>query len=312
MSGVFISYRRDDQAGFAGRLADALASTFGADNVFRDIEDIHPGEDFVVAIEKQLAAVDVMLVVVGPAWLTVSRNGVRRLDEPDDFVRQEIEAGLRSGKAVLPVLVGGATMPAENDLPRSIAALARRQSFILSDIGWTSEVSRLAGVIKPLLSASRRPARRSRLLWGLAALAASVWLVVDLTGNWPGRSSEQAKQVSAELTQSISGRWVANVKYDWGAEHAERFDLRLDNGEVQGTASYLRVARSVEQGILKGEQISFVTRSQEVVGDGPGREVMHRYRATLKAGELHFVLESGGGFSTHPPVEFVARREAGR
>lgn len=311
MSGVFVSYRRDDQAGFAGRLADVLVSTFGADNVFRDIEDIHPGEDFVVAIEKQLAVVDVMLVVVGPAWLTVSRNGVRRLDEPDDFVRQEIEAGLRSGKAVLPVLVGGATMPAENDLPRSIAALARRQSFILSDVGWTSEVSRLAGVIKPLLSASRRPARRSRLLWGLAALAASVWLVVDLTGNWPGRSSEQAKQVSAELTQSISGRWVANVKYDWGAEHAERFDLRLDNGEVQGTASYLRVARSVEQGILKGEQISFVTRSQEVVGDGPGREVMHRYRATLKAGELHFVLESGGGFSTHPPVEFVARREAG-
>ena len=311
MSGVFVSYRRDDQAGFAGRLADVLVSTFGADNVFRDIEDIHPGEDFVVAIEKQLAVVDVMLVVVGPAWLTVSRNGVRRLDEPDDFVRQEIEAGLRSGKAVLPVLVGGATMPAENDLPRSIAALARRQSFILSDVGWTSEVPRLAGVIKPLLSASRRPARRSRLLWGLAALAASVWLVVDLTGNWPGRSSEQAKQVSAELTQSISGRWVANVKYDWGAEHAERFDLRLDNGEVQGTASYLRVARSVEQGILKGEQISFVTRSQEVVGDGPGREVMHRYRATLKAGELHFVLESGGGFSTHPPVEFVARREAG-
>ena len=312
MSGVFISYRRDDQAGFAGRLADALASTFGADNVFRDIEDIHPGEDFVVAIEKQLAAVDVMLVVIGPAWLTVSRNGVRRLDEPDDFVRREIEAGLRSGKAVLPVLVGGATMPAENDLPRSIAALARRQSFILSDVGWTSEVSRLVGVIKPLLPASSRPARRSRLLWGLAALAASVWLVVGLTGNWPGRSSEQAKQVSAELTQSISGRWVANVKYDWGAEHAERFDLRLDNGEVQGTASYLRVARSVEQGILKGEQISFVTRSQEVVGDGPGREVMHRYRATLKAGELHFVLESGGGFSTHPPVEFVARREAGR
>lgn len=311
MSGVFISYRRDDQAGFAGRLADALASTFGADNVFRDIEDIHPGEDFVVAIEKQLAAVNVMLVVIGPAWLTVSRNGVRRLDEPDDFVRREIEAGLKSGKAVLPVLVGGASMPAENVLPQSIAALARRQSFILSDVGWTSEVSRLVGIIKPLLPASRRPARRSRLLWGLAALAASVWLVVGLTGNWPGRPADGPKLVSRELSENFSGRWLATVKYDWGAEHAERFDLRLDNGEVQGTASYLRVARSVEQGILKGEQISFVTRSQEVVGDGPGREVTHRYRATLKAGELHFVLESGGGFSTHPPVEFVARREAG-
>ncbi|MFZ2974744.1 MAG: toll/interleukin-1 receptor domain-containing protein [Ferribacterium limneticum] len=313
MSGIFISYRRDDQAGFAGRLADALVSTFGADNVFRDIEDIHPGEDFVVAIEKQLAAVDVMLVVIGPAWLTVSRNGVRRLDEPEDFVRREIEAGMKSGKAVLPVLVGGAAMPAEKDLPPGIAALARRQSFILSDIGWTSDVARLVEVIKPYFPVSlRRPARRSGLLWGLAAAAVIVLLAVGLKGNWLGRSSEAPTPVSSELAQNLSGRWLATVKYDWGAEHAERFDLRLENGEVHGTASYLRVARTVEQGALKGEQLNFITHSQEVVGDGSGREVTHRYRATLKAGELHFVLESGGGFSAHPPVEFVARREAGK
>jgi len=310
MSGVFISYRRDDQAGFAGRLADVLVSTFGADNVFRDIEDIHPGEDFVVAIEKQLAAVDVMLVMIGPAWLTASRNGTRRLDEPDDFVRREIEAGLKSGKTVLPVLVGGAAMPAEKDLPPAIVALARRQSFILSDSGWTSDVARLVDVVKPFFPASRRPARRSGLLWGLAALAVIVLLAVGLKGNWLGHS-EVPKPVASELAQSLAGRWLATVKYDWGAEHAERFDLRPENGEVHGTASYLRVARTVEQGVIKGEQLNFVTHSQEVVGDGPGREVTHRYRATLKAGELHFVLESGGGHSTHSPVEFVARRAAG-
>ncbi len=312
MPGIFISYRRDDQAGFAGRLADALVSTFGADNVFRDIEDIHPGEDFVVAIEQQLAAVDVMLVVIGPAWLTVSRNGMRRLDEPDDFVRREIEAGLKSGKAVLPVLVGGAAMSAEKDLPPAMAALARRQSFILSDVGWTSDVARLVETIKPFFPASRRPAQRSRLLWGLAALAVIVLLAVGLTGNWPERSSAGPTPVSSELAQSLSGRWLATVKYDWGAEHAERFDLRVENGEVHGTASYLRVARTVEQGAIKGEQLNFVTHSQEVAGDGPGREVTHRYLATLKAGELHFVLESGGGLSVHTPVEFVARREAGK
>jgi hypothetical protein len=311
MPGIFISYRRDDQAGFAGRLADVLASAFGGDNVFRDIEDIHPGEDFVVAIEKQLASVDVMLVMIGPAWLTVSRNGMRRLDEPDDFVRREIEAGLKSGKAVLPVLVGGAAMPVEKDLPPAIAALARRQSFILSDIAWTSDVARLVEVIKPFFPASRRPARRSGLLWGLATLAVIVLLAVGLKGNWPGRAADVPKPVTAELAQSLSGRWLANVKYDWGAEHAERFELRLENGEVHGTASYLRVARTVEQGVLKGEQLNFVTRSQEVVGDGPGREVTHRYRGTLKAGELHFVLESAGGYSAHTPVEFVARRSAG-
>lgn len=303
MSGVFISYRRDDQAGFAGRLADALVAAIGTENVFRDIEDIRPGEDFVVAIERQLAAIDVMLVVIGPAWLTVSRDGVRRLDEPDDFVRREIEAGLKSGKTVLPVLVGGAAMPAEKDLPPAMAALARRQSFILSDIGWALDVARLIEVIKPFLPARQTQARRSGLFWGLAALAVIVLLAVGLKGNWPGRTSEAAK--------SLSGRWVAVVKYDWGDEHEERFALSLENGEVHGTATYLQVARTVEQGVAKGEQLNFMTRSREV-GNDQDREVTHRYRGTLKAGELHFVLESSGGLGVHTPVEFVARREAGR
>lgn len=97
MPGIFINYRRDDQAGFAGRLADVLENAFGVENVFRDVEDIHPGEDFVVAIQKQLSSVSVMLVMIGPAWLTVNNNGVRRLNETDDFVRREIQAALESG-----------------------------------------------------------------------------------------------------------------------------------------------------------------------------------------------------------------------
>ena len=231
MPGIFISYRRDDQAGFAGRLADALGLAFDADNVFRDIEDIHPGEDFVDAINQQLTSVDVFLVIIGPAWLTVSRHGVRRLDEPEDFVRMEIEAGLKSGKMLLPVLVGGASMPAEKELPLAIRALARRQSFILSDTNWT------------------------------------------------GHSTGAVAPVSAEMVQALSGQWRATVKYDWGAEHAERFDLRLENDEVHGTASYLGVPRTVEQGTLAGEQLNFVTHSQEVLGDGPGRDASLSRRA---------------------------------
>ncbi|MBP5986901.1 MAG: toll/interleukin-1 receptor domain-containing protein [Azonexus sp.] len=311
MPGIFISYRRDDQAGFAGRLADALASTFGADNVFRDIEDIHPGEDFVLALEQQLATVDVMLVMIGPAWLTSSRNGIRRLDEADDFVRREIEAGLKSGKAVLPVLVGGATMPAEKDLPPAIFGLARRQAFILADAGWASDVARLIETLKPLLPATQRQAPSFRWLRGLAGLALVALLAVGLKIYWPERSGSGPEPVSAVAASSLAGRWEARVKYDWGAEHAERFDLRLDNGELHGTASYLGVARTIEQGRLVGERLDFVSRSQEVIGDGPGREVTHRYRGSLKEGELHFVLESGGGHSVHTPVEFVARRAPG-
>ncbi len=308
MSGVFISYRRDDQAGFAGRLADALEARFGAENVFRDIEDIHPGEDFVVAIDQHLASVDVMLVLIGPAWLTLSRNGVRRLDEPDDFVRMEIEAGLKSGKTVLPVLMGGATMPAEKDLPSSIGALARRQAMTLSDASWASDVARLVAALKPLLPAASQRTTRSWRVWGGAALVLIALLFLGLKGFWPLRMAVVPNSVSVEKAQNFFGKWQANVKYDWGAEHAERFELRLDNGEVHGTASYLGVARTVEAGRLNGEQLSFITRSQEMLGDGPGREVIHRYRATRQADALHFVLESSGGQSTHTPVKFIARR----
>ena len=82
----------------------------------------------------------------------------------------------------------------------------------------------------------------------------------------------------------------------------------VENGEVLGTASYLGLPRMVEQGQLKGEHLSFFTRSQEVLGDGPGKAVTHRYRGVLRQDELRFTLESGGGHSVHAPVAFVARR----
>src|SRR5574343_377763 len=308
MPGIFISCRRDDHAGFAGRLADALASTFGPDNVFRDIEDIHPGQDFVQTITNPLDTVDVMLVMIGPAWLTSSRNGVRRLDEPGDFVRTEIEAGLASGKLVLPVLIGGAMMPAEEALPPAIRQLARRQSFVLSDAGWSADVAGLVEVIRPFFPVPRRFAMPRWIFWGLAALLLLALGAIFLPGHWPGRSGRQADSASAQAIQNLSGQWVAQVKYDWGEEQAEIFDLQVANGEVHGTASYLGVARMVEQGRLQGAQISFATRSQETMGEGQVREVAHRYQGVFKRGELHFVLESGGGFTAHLPVNFVARR----
>lgn len=303
MSGLFISYRRDDQPGYAGRLADALESAFGADKVFRDIEDIRPGDDFVVVLQKQLKSIDVMLVMIGPAWLTTSRDGIRRLDEPEDFVRMEIESGLKSGKTVLPVLVGGALMPTEEDLPAAIRALARRQAIVLSDSGWTSDVARLVDSIRPLLPTRRRLSLPPALLWGLAAVTLLALLATGLKGYWPGSSATPP----AETTPNLTGRWTAQIKYDWGAGHEETFVLKQENNEVHGTASYLRVARTVEQGQVQADRLNFITHSQEVLGES-SRELTHRYRGQLKADELHFVLESSGGQSPHVPVEFIARR----
>lgn len=309
MPGIFINYRRDDQPGFAGRLTDALESAFGVDNVFRDVEDIHPGEDFVVAIQKQLSSVGVMLVMIGPAWLTVSRNGVRRLDETDDFVRREIQAGLESGKPVLPVLVGGALMPEQADLPNEIAALALRQAFILSDASWSSDIARLVEFIRPLLPARNRFQPRRVMAWGVAAVIILITLLIpNLKEALLDPSPLSTSPASNQTNSQLSGRWTARVKYGWGAEYDETFELQVENGEVHGTASFLRLGRIIEQGQLRGHHLSFITRSQEVIDDAAPREQTHRYRGDLKSDELHLVLETTGGLSTQASVEFTARR----
>jgi hypothetical protein len=141
---LFISYRRDEAAGFAGRLADALEATLGTGSVFRDVDDIAPGEDFVAAIERSLAEADALLVVIGRHWLDAAdAAGRRRLDHPQDFVRLEVAHALQRGMRVVPVLVDHAAMPHESDLPADIAALARRQAVELTDARWNVDVQRL-------------------------------------------------------------------------------------------------------------------------------------------------------------------------
>jgi hypothetical protein len=186
MSGIFISYRREDSAGFAGRLADALEKGLGAEQVFRDVDDIRPGQDFVTTIQDQLRQMDVMLVLIGPRWLSIARDGHRRLDDPEDFVRLEVRLGLELNKPVIPVLVGGAAMPAERDLPEDLRPLARRQAFSLSEAGWKTDLTRLIQALQPLLTGRRRtdPTGR-RLAWGLAGVILVLSLGVFML--WPGR-----------------------------------------------------------------------------------------------------------------------------
>lgn len=159
MAGVFVSYRRDDSQGFAGRLADDLIEILGSDRVFRDIE-IPVGSDFTDVLHRAIAASDMLLVVIGRNWAAESNQGYgSRLFEPADWVRTEIEAAFAQGKQVLPVLVGGADMPVPSDLPASIARLARLQAATMTDRHWDAEISELAGrlrVICPSLN-QRQP-----------------------------------------------------------------------------------------------------------------------------------------------------------
>jgi hypothetical protein len=160
MPGVFISYRRDDSQGFAGRLSDDLDELLGDDRVFRDVE-IPIGSDFTDVLHRAIAASDALLVVIGRHWTAQSVHGFEsRLFEPTDWVRTEIEAAFAQAKQVIPVLVGGAHMPAANDLPDSIRHLAHLQAAELSDRHWDDEIGELADRLRTLCPslASDRPA----------------------------------------------------------------------------------------------------------------------------------------------------------
>lgn len=156
MSGIFISYRRDDTAGHSGRLLDHLSRVFGADGVFMDVDDIRRGDTFADTLTERLRQADVLLAVIGRRWLTLTdAAGVRRLDKPDDWVRNEVSAALASGCLVIPVLVGGATLPGTAELPEDIRALSARQMAEVRDGSWNDDVARLCRDIK------RRRARGS-------------------------------------------------------------------------------------------------------------------------------------------------------
>jgi hypothetical protein len=148
MAGIFISYRRSDSAGYAGRLADDLAEHLDGQAIFRDIDAIEPGVDFVHALEKAVASCSVMLVLIGPTWACASNaDGQRRLHRPGDIVRLEIEAALARDIRVIPVLVGNAQLPDAAELPDSMAGLLRRHAYSISDQRWQYDIEQLLAIL---------------------------------------------------------------------------------------------------------------------------------------------------------------------
>jgi len=144
MPKTFISYRRDDSSGHAGRLYDHLTGHFGQGQVFMDVDAIQPGLHFVEVIQAAVSACDVLIAVIGSDWLQISdASGSRRLDDPADLVRLEIATALERGIPVIPVLVRGAQMPREADLPIVLTDLAFRNALEVSDARFRSDVERL-------------------------------------------------------------------------------------------------------------------------------------------------------------------------
>ena len=188
-NGVFLSYRRDDVQGWAGRLSDSIKQDFGDAPLFFDRESIRPGDDFVDAIEGAVGSCAVLLALIGRGWLD-ARDGAghRRLDDANDFVRLEIATALRRRIRVIPVLLGGAAIPAADALPADLQALARRQAHELSDSRWQSDVE----VLFKILEESLGP-RRSSAEADTPTIEVAEGLVLDAgaAGDIAGVKSEQ-------------------------------------------------------------------------------------------------------------------------
>lgn len=204
---IFISYRREDSSGHAGRLFDALQGHFGTGHVFMDISGIDSGENFVEAIDRAIRSCDALVAVIGDEWLTCMSGNTRRLDLPDDFVRAEIATALERGIPVVPVLVEQTSMPTAADLPAPLKPLATRNAHELTDARWSYDVQRLIAALEKLGGkSSTRPDRR----WIAAAAALVVAIAIGVVAYRTLDSGEDldAPAYTARATESLSqGRY---------------------------------------------------------------------------------------------------------
>jgi TIR domain len=153
---IFISYRREETAYPAGWLYDRLAEHYGSSQIFKDVDSIELGDDFVEVITRAVGSCDVLLALIGTEWLTITdAQGRRRLDNPDDFVRLEVQAALARRVRVIPILVEGARMPRADELPDSLASLVRRQALELSPARFDFDTGRLLKVLDRTLAEVR-------------------------------------------------------------------------------------------------------------------------------------------------------------
>ncbi|WP_425257674.1 toll/interleukin-1 receptor domain-containing protein [Rubrivivax sp. RP6-9] len=296
---IFISYRRDDAAGYARAVYDALAQRFGAAQVFMDVDDIPAGQAFDAVIRQAVGSAGVLVALIGPRWRGERRaaDGLPpRILADGDFVRHEIASALAQGLTVVPVLLEGTPMPTAAQLPPDLQPLLLRNALPLDNTRFAADIDRLAAALRLALGTPAAAPRRRWLLAGGAVLAAAAVAgaaVLLLRPRAPPRPA-------------INGRWQGSVHYDWpGARHDERFDFAGDGTVLTGTASFLGVPRPIRDGSVDADGLRFAVHTGEL---GSDRVNVQRYHARLVDGELRVVVQTESAGQAHRPVEFVARR----
>lgn len=220
---IFICYRRLDAPGYAGRIHDRLLDMFGSPNVFMDHEVIQPGQNFEAAIAAALEETDAMLVVIGPSWSSRFQpvSTAAAADPPEnDYVIYEIAQALQRGVPIIPVLVGGASMPAAKTLPAEMQTLAKLQAVELSDGRWAHDVGRLTSAVWAVTAGTQAdpaaapesetdPVVRHWRWFAAAGSAGVLWYSAGQLAPvlWDRASSDQAERLSALAIAAVT--WIA-------------------------------------------------------------------------------------------------------
>jgi hypothetical protein len=246
---IFISYRREETAYPAGWLYDRLAERFGPGQVFKDVDSIQLGDDFVQVITGAVGSCDVVLALIGSHWLSATdQHGRRRLDDPDDFVRLEIEAALSRGVRVIPILVDGARMPTAEQLPDSLAKLVRRQALELSPARFDSDLGRLLKVLEATLAATRtgpdtgrdevraRPEQqrpRSRRIWVLAGAGVAAALVLAVAAVLANSRTTPPSEGGGSGVQGLAVVPQTDCTREWFAQDPPVASARVRSVELE-------------------------------------------------------------------------------
>jgi tetratricopeptide (TPR) repeat protein len=286
---IFINYRRDDSTATAGRLHDRLAQSFGRKNLFMDVDHIPPGVDFVNHLNRQVAACDVFIAVIGPNWLdTRNEKDERRLDAPDDFVAIEIAAALTRDIRVIPVLVDGARMPKVGDLPEPLKPLVRRQAMDVRNTHFGRDAEALIGKIREALSDKPIRANRWRVAAGVVvALLVLGWIGLFATGMpttllWtvqsdPRVQAEKERLAAAQAEEERKAKAAAEAEARRKAQEAEQQRLAAAQAEEErkakaaAEAEARRKAQEAEQQRLAAAQAEEERKAKPAAEEAHGR-----------------------------------------
>lgn len=290
MPGIFISYRRDDTAGHAGRIYDRLAAQFGADQVFMDVDTIQPGEDFTRVLAERTGSCSALVAIIGKQWLSAQdREGRRRLEDPADYVRLEILAALTRGIVVVPVLVEGASLPRADELPAPLRKLSDYQALTVSDDRFHAEVNELIRALQGDTARTDATAWQRIVKSRRAMLVAAVSIAALTAAGWWGYTHRPHERDAQSAAALLSGRWHADVASEQEAKFRIAFRFEVSGDRLLGTVDYPTGTGAIHDGLIRGEHVSFATTHTPQFED---REATARFEGDLSAQGLELVMQT--------------------